>query len=317
MATKKVEIIPEAAFQAAQVNPFLGTPAPRWIEETLAKPEKNWLLHHAILPGGLTVIGGRPKAGKSFMAYLMAMALASGRQLGPFNPRFGAHTCLYVDREGQDRETALRLRLLALGMGVQESALGRLHISHDPTAVDMRRADMAAFLVEEIRRTGAKAVLVDTMAKTSGDIEENSKKDVQKYLDVQSDVRAATGTAIVLLHHTNKAQFQYKDTMVNMDPDGGLRGSSALAASYDVIFSLQEGWVEGEFMNVMLTSGKYSARAWWKYELGGEQVTDPSTGDDEFVSSWLTFGPKNKGLGFFERAPETRQPKFRNPRDSE
>lgn len=310
MGRRPAPILTEEEYQNQPPPPpnrLVGVPADEWIAQELAREEEPWLLHNAILPGGLTIVSGRPKAGKSFVAYLMAMALSSGKSLGPFKPT-GRYTSLYVDLEGVARQTAKRLHLLSLGHSLDYAQLRNIRVVHGEP-VELLQGEMAAALVAAVRETGAKVLFLDTFARSfTGD--ENAKRDVQKYLDVLYEVRTATGVAVVLVHHTNKAQFQYKDTAVFMDPDGGLRGSSAIAGAYDVIFSLQDGWVEGEHLDVMMSKGKYTAEWWCDYSLDGERQMGDD-GEEEFTRSWLDFGRRRNELGLFERAPSGEQPGFR------
>lgn len=283
-------------------NPFIGTPADVWLEEQRQLPEQEWLLHEAIAPGALTVVGGRPKAGKSFIAYLMAMALSSGRALGPFKPT-GRYPCLYLDLEGVPKKTAQRISLLCKGHKVPESALNNLFMVHGAVP-QMLEPGTPERLIGVIKAAHLRVVFLDTFAVNFGG-DENSKQNVQAYMDALKRIRLDTGVAIVLVHHVNKAFIAPKDVQTAMDADGGLRGSSAIAGAYDVIFSLQDGWVEGRFFDVMMTRGKYTSEAWMPFELVGEKDEQ-----GEFTSSEVTFGKVREGLGFWSRPPEGRQPAF-------
>lgn len=285
-----------------QPNPLIGMPTDAWIELQRETPEQEWLLWEAIAPAGLTIVCGRPKKGKSFLAYLMAISLSSGREIGPFKPA-GKIPCLYIDQEGVAKHTAQRLELMIRGLARLEKDLANMHMVHGQE-FELLSGNTVQELIDAVKSTGARVVFIDTFAATFTG-EENSKRDVQAYLDKLKLIRQATGAAVVLVHHTNKAQFQWKDASVPMDPDGGLRGSSAIAGAYDVIFSLQDGWVNGRFMDVMMSRGKYTPEWYCQYEL----KTDAKEGQEPTAHK-LVFHKRHEGLDFFTRAPDGRQPGF-------
>ncbi len=279
-------------------------PIAEWIERELSRPEEPWLLKNLVMPGGLTIVGGREKLGKSFHSMLMCIAMSSGRRFGPFDP-VGRSSALYLDLEGVARQTAQRVQLLAHGHGFTLEELALLRMA-DTRQFQLLENGGAANLVNAIREYGIQAVVMDTFARAfAGD--ENSKKDTQKFLDVASEIRATTGCAVIMPHHVNKASFGYKDVAVMMDPSAGLRGTSAIAAAYDVVVSCQDGWVEGEFQRFMVSRGKYTEDWWCSYAIKGEKDAE-----DNWTKSWLEFGSHRKELALIERGPSESQPSFRS-----
>lgn len=300
MATKPKSLTPEALY----THGLPSLPIAEWVERELSRPEEPWLLKHLIMPGGITIVGGREKLGKSFHSMMMCIAMATGKSFGPFQP-VGRSPALYLDLEGVARETANRVRLLSLGHGFGLDDLSLLRMA-DVRQFQLLGPGAAANLVSAVREYGIQTVVLDTFAR-SFDGDENSKKDAQHWLDVASEVRAVTGCAMILPHHVNKASFGFKDVAVMMDPSAGLRGSSAIAAAYDVVISCQDGWVEGEFQRFMVSRGKYTADWWCKYEICGTKDQN-----DDWLTSWLEFGPRRKELALIERGPSSQQPSFRS-----
>ncbi len=281
-----------------------------WVKQELERPEQPWLLRNMILPGGLTIIGGREKMGKSFHSMMMCMSMALGRPFGPFNP-IGASSCLYLDLEGTARQTAERVRLMSLGMGFELSHLSLLRMA-TTRQFQLLAPGGATQLIKAVQTYGIGTVILDTFA-ASFEGDENSKKETQRYLNVAKEVRAVTGCAMMLVHHVNKASFGYKDVAIMMDPSAGLRGSSAIAAAYDVVISCQDGWVEDKFQRFMVSRGKYTEDWWCSYEIKGLKDAD-----DQWLQSSLEYGKVRSELALIERGPSQGQPQFKpRPRGGE
>ena len=62
------------------VDPFIFTDA-RTLQEQPSVP-RRWLVQ-SLIANGLTILGGSPKSGKSYLAYALALAVATGGQLVP------------------------------------------------------------------------------------------------------------------------------------------------------------------------------------------------------------------------------------------
>lgn len=287
-------------------------PLGAWIHEQLSKPAKRYLLQDLIAPGGLTVIAGRPKLGKSFVCLGALMAMSAGKAVGLLRP-VGVSASVYLDLEGVPRETAARAEGLRLKLGLTREELDNVHM-FTPHRFELLAPGCGDRLIGIIRGLGAQTLALDTFAASfNGD--ENAKKDVQKYINVLRYVRDETGCAIVLVHHVNKASFGYKQTAVMMDPDAGLRGSSALQGGYDTIISLQDGWIKGEFQTAMIIRGKYCGPWWAKFATvkGGKVHAEglPPTDETLVTEFELQFGAKQEDYTLFEQGPTAEQPQFR------
>lgn len=292
-----------------------------WMEEELLKPVEPFLLEDLIMPGGLTIIAGRPKLGKSFLILGGLMAMSCGRRNGFLRP-VGVSPSLYYDIEGVATKTAARVKGMAIVQGLNKADLNLVHI-HQKKQFEVCAPGAAAKIVKAVKEYGARTFVLDTFAATfTGD--ENAKKDVQKYLNILSEVRAETGCAAVLVHHMNKSSFGYKQTAVMMDPDNGLRGSSALAGAYDIIASLQDGYVRGEYTrSALMLRGKYSSDSWLKYSVHGDKKQATLINNNPIIPFKLEFGPVNDEYEMFEQGPSDRQPEggrpknYRDPRNKE
>jgi hypothetical protein len=259
-----------------------------WAIEELAKPEIPWFLDKIVMPKGLTLIAGKQKLGKSFLSMCMAIAMSTGEPIGLLKP-VGRTKSLYFDMEGSAQFTARRIQTLCKGLGIPftQEALQFAHIARQRD-FQLLSSGNAAALVDIVQAQGIQVVFLDTIARSfQGD--ENSKQEIQVYLDTLSEIRNNTGIAVVLVHHMNKDSYNNKSPVM-MDPDAGMRGSTAIGGAYDVAVSIASGYIEGEYTTFAMSKGKYTAPWWAPFQVGGEQ--DPVT--EEYTKSWVEFGKKDR-----------------------
>jgi len=236
-------------------------PLPQFVRETLASPGPKWLIQDFIPAQGLTIIAGRPKrAKKSWLAYLMAMAVASGRSVRGFKVPAKAKV-LFFSREGAPYQIAERFILLEGGSGIKLAECSGLYwVQNGNWWLDDE--SHVAQVLKWIKDLGIELVVWDTFARSfCGN--ENDARDVGAALRGVEAIRDA-GAATLLVHHLGKARIETLGGTA--DPDAGLRGSSALAGAYDVVCSIQEHTIDGEFQQIMISGGKYSDFVEYTYD---------------------------------------------------
>jgi hypothetical protein len=94
-----------------------------------------------------------------------------------------------------------------------------------PLGVPVSDPQWVRTLIEDITAQGIKPAMVwlDTLARTFGQGDENSQKDMNAYVSGVDAIRDAFGCTVGIVHHTGK------------DGDRGLRGSSSLYAAMDTV----------------------------------------------------------------------------------
>lgn len=199
-----------------------------------APKQTSWAIKGVV--GGLTVLWGEPKHGKSFVALSMAVAVATGK------PWFGnpvqAGPVVYVVAEGG--WTAFANRLMALcdhsGLGVEELAGQLIAVDH---ALDMGKpfqfeAQLAAW--DEIQ---PRLVVVDTLSRCmSGD--ENKQEAMQGFVASTGAITSRYGASVLVVHHSNR--------------EGTIRGSNVLDGAVDVKIKVTKGVDGGKNQTVFLTA---------------------------------------------------------------
>lgn len=182
-----------------------------------------------VVPGylteGLTLLAGAPKIGKSWLALGIALAVASGgRAFEEVECEAGA--VLYLALEDNLRRLQSRLRL----MGVTKGPAG-LHFETTWPSIDEGCvARMSGWLDDN---PDARMIVIDVLAKIKSAKGGNKAQYDADYKDVTALQRLALdrGIAIVLVHHTRKAE-------ADGDPFDLVSGTRGLTGSADSTFVL-------------------------------------------------------------------------------
>lgn len=177
---------------------------------------KDWLPKH-----GLVSLYAPSGKGKSFVALTMALEVARGGSWA--GEPLEAHTVLYVAAE-RALDQRDRFEAWLEHYEVQDLETFTLLDSApqltDPLAV--------LHLCEYIRETGSKVVVLDTFARMTLGMEENSSRELGPVMEaVHLILEATEGGLVLVVHHTGK------------DTSKGARGSTAYLAALDVGMTLE------------------------------------------------------------------------------
>jgi hypothetical protein len=195
-------------------------PRIRWLDdEGVAElPDPSWLVDGILPAGGLTLIYGATKSGKTFVALDMALCIASGTSWHghPTEQRPTA----YVMGEGQ---SWLKERIAAWKLTNQLDGRTGARFTVDPVSImETRDVDEIAAGLEPI---APGAVMLDTLNRTMGRGNENAQEDMTAYVAGCDRIRRATGANVVVVHHTGW-------------DDGRERGSSVLRSAADTVIEV-------------------------------------------------------------------------------
>lgn len=176
--------------------------------------EVSWLVPELLEEGSLVAMAGPPGSGKSFLATDLAVSLASGTPwLGveDFTP---VRKCrvVYVTPEGK-RSTLARLgeQLEFRGLDIDSVVLD----VSSSTLVDAGREGYQGLMDFD-----PDVVFVDTWARATPGVDENSAAQVGSVLGALDVLRDLTGCCVVFVHHTTLEKER-------------MRGSSALFGAVD------------------------------------------------------------------------------------
>jgi AAA domain-containing protein/MarR family protein len=199
-------------------EPLATVPAAQLVKT--ASPVE-WLVEGLLLKSGAAILGGAPKAGKSFLALDLCVAVASGT-IGAGHFRVAA-ACPVTLLCAEDPSAVLAQRLAALARS-RSLVLDDLPIEVIVEAV-VRLPEALPRLAATLARSRPGLLLLDPLIRLHR-ADENSATEMAVVLDGLRDLARASSTAILLVHHARKAPS-------NGSPGAGLRGSSDLAAFGD------------------------------------------------------------------------------------
>ena len=200
----------------------------RSIEELADDQESvSWLVEGVVAPGYVTLFAGKPKGGKSTLLFALLAALARGRAF--VGLRTLTASAVYLSEEAPK---TIRQKVRRFGL---EGAVFLTRLDGYPRRLFGQIIDEA---VAEAHRTGAMVIVVDTMTFWAG-LPPDAEKDSGAMQAAADHLlrAAATGLAVIVLHHTRKALGEDIDTV---------RGSNALTGAVDIIATVKSGEGPGE-----------------------------------------------------------------------
>ncbi len=175
-------------------------------------PDVPWLVDGLVVRGNVTMLAGAPGEGKSLLVLALAAGIAAGESVAGIRCEQGR--VVVLDAEQSSTETHRRVRGLGVPPGVMIATLDGFDLARHLDHVGRICADHQPDLL----------VLDSFRSLWHGD--ENDTARVAAVLDPLRGLAREHGTAIVLLHHVAKAG------------SGGYRGSTAIAASVELGFTL-------------------------------------------------------------------------------
>lgn len=199
-----------------------------------APEQVSWAIKGVV--GGLTVLWGEPKNGKSFVALSMALAVATGK------PWFGNPVrqgpVVYVVAEGGWAGFANRLMALCDHSEVPLGELaGRLIVVDH--AVDLGKTAAFEEQLAEWDAIEPTLVVIDTLSRCmSGD--ENKQEAMQGFVASTGLITARYGASVLVVHHSNR--------------EGTIRGSNVLAGAVDSMIKVTKGVDGGKNPTIFLTA---------------------------------------------------------------
>jgi RecA-family ATPase len=194
---------------------------PLYAENELSElPEPKWLVD-GHLTDGFTVLYGPPKQGKTFLALSWALSIGSGHRWHGNNVTRGP--VLYVSGEG----TGGLHRRTAAWKAAEGTHASQLYVV--PFGVRLVDREHVIQLRADLHSTGAKLLVVDTLARSMAGADENSAQDMGVAIQALDWLREKTGCAVLVLHHSgvsgerprgSTALFGAADTLIRVDGDG-------------------------------------------------------------------------------------------------
>jgi hypothetical protein len=224
--------VPESAEGQNAIHAYRSDPPhesnfhPVSADQLLAKtPEEVvWVLDDYLPAGGLVLLAGKPKEGKTTFAFELAIKTALGLPfLGRRTKRGGV---LIMAVEEHERDVLLRLRNLSL------TGLDRVFVHSGPS---VPTATVYSCITSFVREHDVRLILIDTLASFWRVENENDAAEMTKAVKPILQLARDSGACVLLIHHARKSEGQYGDE---------IRGSGALFALVDVALIMKRHEVQ-------------------------------------------------------------------------
>lgn len=227
-----------------------------------SRPPMTWLVE-GFLPDKSTVGLHAPfNQFKSFAATDVALSVASGRPALGYLRVHRQGPVIYMLGEGAAGFETQRRPAWRVGRGIEPDE--RLPIYTVEGVPQVRSDDDVAEYMAAVRGLGIAPALVviDTMSRAMAGLNENDAGDAGRYLNVADGMVREFGCAVLTVMHEGK------------DEGRGVRGSSAFAAGFDVVWKME---ADTAALTARMTPVKLKDDASPEpIHLRGRQVTTPN-----------------------------------------
>jgi AAA domain len=178
-----------------------------------APPPVSWLADGVLPRAALTALYAPGGDGKSLLSMALAAAIAHGGELAGIE--CGQGVTVYLDAENGEWEIHRRVHTLGLpASGVRVA---------DASGLDLYRHMPEVTAV--VNETRPDLLILDSFRSLTPGMEENDTAQTARVLDPLRRLAHESGTAILLIHHANKAGRDF-------------RGASSIRDSVDVLWHL-------------------------------------------------------------------------------
>lgn len=237
----RVDEIPRMVQGAGKFAPVAGSTDFQWISAADLKdktfPPINWVIPN-YLPQGVTVLAGRPKLGKSWLALDWAVAVGGGSETLGIKCEGG--DVLYAALEDTERRLKNRMTKMATAWPERLTFICSMPRA-DEGGIELVRSFLEA-------KPNPRLIIIDVLAKVRGGKgrEEGNYEADYKAVTIWKALADEFGVAIVLVHHTRKMPSTDKlemisgtngitgaaDTLIILDRDG--QGASIAGRGRDL-----------------------------------------------------------------------------------
>lgn len=232
-------------------------------------PPLQWRIKGVMPTRGLAQIYGPSKAGKSFLSFDMACAIAEGRRW--FGYRVNAAPVVYVALEG---EAGFKLRAEAWKRHNCRALPADLHLVMQPFRINHAQdvQDLAAVVP-----SGA-VIVIDTQNRAAPDADENAARDMGEIIEGAKTLQALADGLVVLVAHTGK------------DSSKGPRGHSSQIPAVDAAIEVSRNGERRAWRADKVKDGADGAEHGFKLEVivlgtddDGDTLTSCAIAPDELA----------------------------------
>jgi len=210
--------------------------------DTLTDSEDvEWLIDGVLSLGGLGLIAGRAGKGKSTLTRQLAYCVCTGTKFLDRQTTKGA--VLHITLE----ETRQILKQEATAQGLRDVDNYYIHLK--PVNLLASLPELEQAIVDK----GAKLLIIDSLIRSSGDLDINQQNDVNRYFAPVQNMADRTDCSVLIVHHQNKSS-QGQDSIA---------GSYAISAAGEMMMVF-EGEGRRRFITTTKTRG---GKKWEKFAI--------------------------------------------------
>lgn len=271
--------------------------SPVAIDDVCLSAEPPWLIQGILPARGLACIIGPPKSGKSFLTTDMLCSVARGQRYASREVMPGP--VLYLTGEGvsgfKRRLVALRRHHGIEGAGVPFYMIENVpDLGSEQTDLQVLMAELDQFIALNAP-DGVRAICLDTLARCMGEGDENSARDMGRFVNRCSQLERRYGCVIVVVHHVGK------------DPGRGGRGSNALNGAADVTMIVEKTDAYSKVRIDEMKDGPEKQE--WRFRLVSVELTETSDTPTETMTETSTCVVELLSEPTFAKPAETRAAK--------
>jgi hypothetical protein len=221
---------PDDSLPDVGIGPSVQRFAPVAIDDVVVSADPAWLIDGLLPARGLACIIGPPKSGKSFLTSDMLCAVARGVPYAGRTTMRGP--VVYLTGEGV---SGFKRRLVAMRQhhGIEGAGTPFFMVENVPdlgseqTDLPQLLLELDAFIAQRAA-DGVRAIVLDTLARCMGEADENSARDMGRFVNRCSAIERRYGCLVVVVHHVGK------------DSSRGGRGSNSLNGAADVTMLVEK-----------------------------------------------------------------------------
>ena len=212
----------------------------------------SWLVEGVIESDTTGLIFGEQASLKTFAMLGLGLSVGTGRD---WHDHFCAQApVLYILAEGRGGFSR-RCRAWCLHHGVELAGVPfdrtqRAHAIGDADGIEVVRREIER--LEEARGEPYKLIIIDPLAKTFGDGDENHAGSMTRYMNHADSLRAPHGRTILIVHHSGKSNRSQA------------RGSSALMAAVDWAYRVDRKGDRVRLTNTKMKDGIPPKPLWFQ-----------------------------------------------------
>jgi hypothetical protein len=184
-------------------------------------PPVGYVVEGVFAEGSVNLIVGEPGSKKTFTMLDCGVSVSIAEKWLNFQTR--KSVVLIIDEESGERRLKRRLAGVMRGHSIPK---GKAKIfCTSLSGLELIRQGEQDALLQLVKDTGAKFVLIDALIDTLIGADENAASDIQTVFRGLRKIAEETRAAIIVIHHVNK--------------NGGYRGSSAMNGAIDLMLKVE------------------------------------------------------------------------------